>query len=155
MTADDFMSLEAREIVTTRVFDAPRELVFEAWTDPAHLANWWGPAGFTNTFHEYDPRPGGRWRFVMHGPDGRNYDNEMLFVEIARPHRIVLDHVNAPRFRLTATFDDLRGRTKLTFRQRFETPEICEQVKTYAAPANEEIMDKLASLLAAMAPSAR
>ena len=69
-------ALSDREIVTTRVFDAPRELVFKAWTDPDHLAKWWGPKGFTNTFQEFDMRPGGVWRFIMHGPDGVDYKNK-------------------------------------------------------------------------------
>jgi uncharacterized protein YndB with AHSA1/START domain len=64
-----------REIVTTRAIAAPPELVFKAWCDPAHLVHWWGPKGFTNTFHEFDPRPGGAWRFVMHGPDGASDPN--------------------------------------------------------------------------------
>jgi len=155
MPANEPMSLEDREIVTTRVFDAPRELVFKAWTDPRHLVHWWGPKGFTNTFHECDPRTGGRWRYVMHGPDGRNYDNEMVFVEVARPRRIVIDHLSAPRFRLTAAFDEMGDRTKLTFRQLFETAEVCSRVKTYAAPANEENMDRLASQVATMGPEWR
>jgi uncharacterized protein YndB with AHSA1/START domain len=70
-----------REIVTARVVDAPRELVFGAWTVADHLARWWGPKGFTNTFHEFDPRPGGDWRFVMHGPQRGNYRNESRFAE--------------------------------------------------------------------------
>ncbi len=86
-----------REIVSTRVFDAPRERVFQAWTDPEHLARWWGPKGFTNTFHEFDPRPGGVWGFVMHGPDGVDYKNRSVFVEIVKPERIVFDHVSGPR----------------------------------------------------------
>lgn len=65
------------QIVSTRVFDFPRDLVFGAWTDPAHLAHWWGPKGFTNSFHEFDLRPGGNWRFVMHGPDGVDYRNQI------------------------------------------------------------------------------
>ena len=65
---DDGSNTADREIVTTRVMDAPRELVFKAWTDPDHLVHWWGPTGFTNTFHEFDLKPGGVWRFVMHGP---------------------------------------------------------------------------------------
>src|SRR4051794_12623895 len=89
-----------REIVATRVFDAPRELVFKAWTDPEHLAQWWGPTGFTNTFHEFDLRPGGVWRFVMHGPDGVDYKNENVFVEIVKPERIVFDHVSGPKFQV-------------------------------------------------------
>ena len=83
------------EIVSTRVFDAPREVVFRAFTDPALLARWWGPKGFTNTFHEFDPRPGGAWRFVMHGPDGTDYPMTKDFVEVVPPERIVLQHIQA------------------------------------------------------------
>src|SRR5438128_10473572 len=74
-----------REIVVTRVFDAPRELVFEAWTDPTRVVQWWGPHGFTTTIHEMDVRPGGVWRFVMHGPDGTDYPNKVGFAEAAEP----------------------------------------------------------------------
>ena len=72
-----------RELVITRIFDAPRELVWRAWTDPKHVAQWWGPNGFTNTIHEMDVRPGGVWRFVMHGPDGVDYANKIVFGEIS------------------------------------------------------------------------
>ena len=58
-----------REFSNSRVFNVPREFVFKAWTDPNHLCQWWGPKGFTNTFQEFDMRPGGHWHFVMHGPD--------------------------------------------------------------------------------------
>jgi uncharacterized protein YndB with AHSA1/START domain len=71
---DDAVSTSDRENVTTRVFDAPRELVFRAWTNPKHESQWWGPNGFTNTIHEMDVRPGSVWRFVMHGPDGVDYN---------------------------------------------------------------------------------
>jgi uncharacterized protein YndB with AHSA1/START domain len=72
-------------IIGTRVFDAPRDLVFEVWTDPKHLSQWWGPNGFTTTTGHFDMRPGGVWRFVMHGPDGRDYQNLITFEEVARP----------------------------------------------------------------------
>src|SRR2546430_11151240 len=78
-----------REILLTRVFDAPRELVFKVWTDPEHVGRWWGPRGFTNTIHEMDVRPGGVWRFTMHGPDGVDYLNRIVFIEVARPERLV------------------------------------------------------------------
>jgi len=78
-----------REIISTRVIAAPRDLVFKAFSDPENLARWWGPKGFTNTFHEFDLRPGGAWRFVMHGPDGVDYPNESVFVEVVKPERIV------------------------------------------------------------------
>jgi uncharacterized protein YndB with AHSA1/START domain len=90
-------NVSEREIVSTRLIDASRDLVFKAWTDPHHLVQWWGPKGFTNTFHEFEPRPGGRWRFVMHGPDGRDYQNESVFAEVVRPERIVFDHISGPQ----------------------------------------------------------
>src|SRR5271155_1615963 len=95
-----------REIVTMRVFEAPRELVFAAWTEPKHVAQWWGPNGFTNTIYEMDVRPGGVWRFVMHGPDGVDYQNKIVFVEVVKSQRLVYDHVSGPKFRMTVTFDE-------------------------------------------------
>src|SRR6478735_6105977 len=90
---------ESREIVASRVFDAPRDLVFKMWTDREHAGNWWGPKGFRTTIHEMDVRPGGVWRFVMHGPDGRDYQNKIVYVEVVRPERLVYDHVSGPVFR--------------------------------------------------------
>jgi uncharacterized protein YndB with AHSA1/START domain len=132
-----------REIVTTRVFDAPSELVFEAWTDPDQLMRWWGPKGFTNTFHEFDPKPGGAWRFVMNGPDGGSYENESVFVEVVKPERIVFRHVSVPQFQVTATFTDQADKTKLTWRMLFETVAECEKVKRFAVEANEQNLDRL------------
>jgi uncharacterized protein YndB with AHSA1/START domain len=79
MAARNSIDIESgsHAIIATRVFDAPRELVFALWTDPEHLAQWWGPNGFTTTTHTFDMRPGGAWRFVMHGPDGRDYQNRI------------------------------------------------------------------------------
>jgi uncharacterized protein YndB with AHSA1/START domain len=137
-----------REIVMTRVFDAPRARVFDACTDPAQIGQWWGPAGFTCTFETFDPRPGGHWRFVMHGPDGTDYPNENVFVAIDRPARIVLDHVVAPRFRLTATFEEVGARTRLTLRQVFDSAELRTAVAPYAVPGSEQMLDRLAGALA-------
>ena len=83
---------DPRSIIGTREFDAPRALVFSAWTDPKHLAQRRGPFGFTTTTHSFDFRPGGVWRFVMHGPDGRDYQNRVTFEEIVPPQRIVYRH---------------------------------------------------------------
>ncbi len=140
-----------REIVTTRVLNAPRELVFKAWTDPDHLVHWWGPKGFTNTFHEFDLRPGGIWRFVMHGPDGVDYQNKSVFVEVVNPGRIVFDHVSGPRFQVVVTFAEQAGKTKLTFRMRFESAAECEKVKAFAVEGNEQNFDRLEAQLAKMA----
>src|SRR5258708_31984318 len=106
-----------REIVVVRLFDAPRDVVWECWSDPEQLKLWFGPSGFTNTFEEFDFRPGGHWRFVMHGPDGTNFKNHNQFVEIKRPELIVMDHLEEPKFRITATFVDDGSKTQLTFRQ--------------------------------------
>ena len=140
-----------REIVSTHVFDAPRELVFKAWTDPDHLARWWGPQGFTSTFHEFDLRPGGLWRFVLHGPDGTDYQNKSVFREIVKPERIVFDHVSGPRFQVTATFTEEAGKTEVTFRMLFKTAAECDKVKTYAVQGDEQNFDRLAAHLARMA----
>lgn len=113
-----------RELVFTRLYDAPRALVFAAWTDPKHLAQWWGPNGFTLTVHSIDVRPGGVWRFVMHGPDGTDYENCITYDEIVRPERLVYSHgggeeVEPVRFQTTVTFEDHGGKTRLTMRMVF------------------------------------
>ena len=110
-----------REIVATRIFEAPRDLVFQMWTDPNHVSRWWGPNGFKTTIHEMDVRPGGAWRFVMHGPDGTDYRNEVIYDEVVPPERLTYTHVSGPRFRMVATFGDEGGRTRLSVRMIFET----------------------------------
>lgn len=130
---------DPQAMIGTRVFDAPRELVFEAWTDPKHLAEWWGPNGFTTTTSDFDMRPGGVWRFVMHGPDGRDYENRITFDEIVKPERIVYHHgggddVEPVQFRTTVTLEDLGGKTRLTMRGVF--PSAAERdrvIKEYGA----------------------
>jgi uncharacterized protein YndB with AHSA1/START domain len=143
-------SLCARELATTRVLNSRRELVFWAFSDPLHLAKWWGPKGFTNTFHEFDLRPGGVWRFTMHGPDGVNYPNESVFVEVAKPERIVIRHVSGPRFEMTITLTGQEGKTEIGWRMLFETSAECERVKKFAVEANEQNLDRLEAQLARM-----
>jgi uncharacterized protein YndB with AHSA1/START domain len=112
-----------REIAATRVFRAPRELVFQLWTDPAHLVKWWGPTGFTTTMDVMDVRPGGQWRFTMHGPNGTDYPNKSVYNEVKRPERIVYTHA-APNFQAIVTFEEHGENgceTKLTMRMVFET----------------------------------
>jgi uncharacterized protein YndB with AHSA1/START domain len=116
-----------REILATRVFDAPRELVFQMWIDPQHVGYWWGPKGFSLTTHEMDVRPGGVWRFIMHGPDGRDYQNEIVYLEIAPPERLVYRHVSPP-FRSTITFVERSGKTELTVRMLFESAALRDKV---------------------------
>src|SRR5262249_1907827 len=121
-----------REIVTTRLLDAPRERVFEAFRDPARLARWWGPKGFTNTFKEFDLRPGGVWRFVMHGPNGADYANHSVFVDVVKPERVVFDHVSKPQFQMTIALGDAGpGKTTITWRMRFETAAECNKIRGF------------------------
>jgi uncharacterized protein YndB with AHSA1/START domain len=133
-----------RELFTSRVLDAPRERVFRAFSDPAQLVRWWGPKGFTNTFHEFDLRPGGTWRFVMHGPDGVNFPNESVFVEVVPPERVVFNHVSGPRFEMTITFEEHDGKTRVGWRQSFLTVDDYQRVARFAVPANEQNLDRLA-----------
>lgn len=139
-----------REIVTTRVFDIPRERLFVAYANPEYLAKWWGPNGFTNTFEEFDMTPGGVWSFVMHGPNGINYPNRNVFVEVVKPERIVFQHVSAPRFQMTITLEDLDGKTRLTWRMLFETAEMCTNVQKIVVESNEQNFDRLTVVLAQM-----
>ncbi|WP_435167920.1 SRPBCC family protein [Paenibacillus glycanilyticus] len=135
--------LGENEIVSTREFEFSRERVFEAWVNPELLKRWWGPNGFTNTFHEFEIRPGGNWRFTMHGPNGVDYENHNVFEEIVPLERIVLKHMSNPEFRVTAIFEDLDGRARLTFRQLFMDKKTFEAVKAYAADGNEQNFDRL------------
>ncbi|KKI91030.1 polyketide cyclase [Bacillus sp. SA1-12] len=140
-----------REIVIIRVFNAPRDLVFAAWTKEEQLSKWWGPRGFTSTFQKFDLKPGGTWQFIMHGPDGVDYPNTNVFVEIVNFERIVFKHAVFPHFLATATFEDLVGKTKLTYRTFFEeSAAVFDKVKTYAVPGAEQTMDRLEEHLASL-----
>ena len=139
-----------REIATTRLFDAPRELVFDAFTDPKKLARWWGPNGFTITTYEFDARPGGVWRFTMHGPDDRDYPNKIVYVAIDRPDRIVYDHVSGPPFHTTVTFVARGNKTEVTMRAVFETAAVRDRtVQEFGAiEGMHQTMGRLGDLLA-------
>jgi len=137
-----------REIFSTRIFDCSRERLFRAWIEPTELTRWWGPKGFTTTFHEFDLRPGGAWRFIMHGPNGVDYPNHSVFREIVAPERIVFDHVSGPKFQLIATLAEEGGKTRLVFRMLFETTAECAKVKGFASAANEQNFDRLEAHLA-------
>jgi len=118
-----------REIVLTRVIDAPPERVFRAWTDPGQIVQWFSPAGFQNETLEIDIRPGGSWRFIYVAPDGTRYENRMVFLRIEAPRLIEIDHGSdidddPRRFRVTVTFDaQSNGKTVLTLRQLHPTAE--------------------------------
>jgi uncharacterized protein YndB with AHSA1/START domain len=119
---------DPKVMLGSRVIDAPRELVWSVWTDPKHLSQWWGPDGFRTTTGAFDFKPGGVWRFVMHGPDGRDYENRVTFDEIVKPERLRYHHgggddVEPVQFRTTVMFEDLGGKTRVTLRGEFPSAE--------------------------------
>ena len=124
----------ANEIIVSRLLNAPRDLVFEVWTDPDHLKYWWGPTGFTNTIHKMDVKPGGVWELIMHGPDGTDYKNKSVFKEIIKPSRLVYEHQSSPKFTATIDFETQGNKTLLTWRMTFESAEELQKVvKTFKA----------------------
>lgn len=114
-----------REVVLSRLFDAPRELVWKVWTEPDHVGAWWGPNGFRTTTKAMDLRPGGRWRFVMHGPDGTDYQNLVVYREVVPPSRLVYEHTGEEgeevSFHVVVTFEAEGSGTRLTMRMVFST----------------------------------
>ncbi|HXN71847.1 MAG TPA: SRPBCC domain-containing protein [Candidatus Acidoferrales bacterium] len=146
-----------RELVFTRVFDAPRELVWKAWTEPAHVSQWWGPRGFTTTIHDMDLRPGGIWRQTMHGPDG-TYPSKHVFIEVVKHERISYTLTGGKegdpvhQLEQTWTFEAQGDKTKLTLRMLFPSAEAMEQiVKTYGVVEGaKETLDRLGEHLPTM-----
>lgn len=129
MSTDPSERTEAnREIVIARVFDAPRQLVWQAWIDPEQVVRWWGPQGFTTTIETMDVKPGGVWKHTMHGPDGTNYPNKCVFMEVVEPARIEYSNGGGPEngpsvhFVSTWTFENVDERkTRVTIRMVFST----------------------------------
>ena len=137
------------EIVSSRVFACTADQMFKAWAEAERLKTWWGPAGFTNTFHEFDFQVGGQWRFTMHGPDKGNYENHCEFVQIVPPKLIAWKRHSKPLFQILATFEEQTlGQTLLTFKMLFESAEESEKIRRFAVEKNEENFDKLALVLA-------
>lgn len=128
---------------TSREISAPVAEVFAAFTDPQRLARWWGPAGFTNTFEVCEFKPGGRWKYVMHGPGGHDYPNESVFAEIAAPSRIVIRHVSKPRYRLTIELKASPAGTQVSWSQLFDSERVGSRLTTIIVPANEQNLDRL------------
>lgn len=133
-----------RDIVSTRVFQAPRTVLFEAFRNPRQLVDWWGPKGFSNTFDVFEPRAGGKWRFTMHGPNGADYPNAKDFVTVIPDERIVFKHIDPSHgFRMTMIYQDVNGGTRLTWRMRFDSAEESVKLRDFIAEKNEENFDRL------------
>ena len=123
-----------RTISAERILNAPRELVWKVWTEPEHIKNWWGPNGFTNTIHKMEVKPGSVWEFIMHGPDGTDYKNKIVYVEVRKPELLVYDHVSGPKFHVTVRFEEQDGKTKLSMQMLFDTAEERDRtIETFGA----------------------
>lgn len=132
------------EIVSMRIFPTSREILFKAFSDPHHLAQWWGPHGFSNTFHEFNFEVGGEWRYTMHGPEKGNYENHCAFTQIIVPQLIVWKRFSKPLFQVMFIFESISStQTKLIFKMIFDTVEECNKLKPYVVDKNEENFDRL------------
>lgn len=143
------MSEAERAVVRNeRVLAARAAAIFRAFERPELLAQWWGPKGFTNTFSEFAFQPGGRWIFVMHGPNGANYPNESAFREIVPGRKIVIEHRSEPQFTLTVVLEELGEGTRVSWEQAFVSADVAEKLRPLVEPANEQNLDRLQALLA-------
>ncbi len=139
-----------REIVISRIIDAPRELVFEAFTEVRHLSRWWGPEGFTTTTHSFEFRVGGEWSFVMHGPDGTDFSEWISWTEISRPARIALLHGAFPgdpnAFESVVTFEPDGAATRIEMRTLFPTAQLRDEAveQYHAIEGGEQTLRHLA-----------
>ncbi len=139
------------EIFSSRILHTPMELVYEAFANPVHLKNWWGPEGFTNTIHEFDLQPGGKWLLTMHGPEKGNYENSSVF-KIVEPLRLIAwERVSQPLFNMEVGFKKLSDTSsEISFRMIFATAAESNKIKPFAEPKNEENFDRLEKQLAKM-----
>lgn len=137
-----------RADVKQRRIDAPVKEVFDTFRDAQCLARWWGPEGFSNTFHQFDFRSGGQWLHTMHGPNGSDYKNESRFLEVIDNERIVIEHLSGHHFILTLEFENLGDATLVHWQQLFDTVEHYEQIRAFVSPANEQNLDKYAAEVA-------
>lgn len=126
-----------------RILSASISEVFAAHRDPARLARWWGPAGFTNTFSTFEFVPGGKWSFVMHSPDGKDYPNESVFAAIEENARILIDHVCEPRFKLEIFLHPQGTGTRVEWLAEFENKAFAKSMESFLLGANEQNLDRL------------
>ena len=127
-----------RQMIISRVINAPRELVFKAFLDRDQISSWWGPNGFRTTTYEMDVRPGGKWRYTMHGPDGVDYPNLVVYLEVTPPERLVYEHGTGidddkHEFVTTITLEAQDDKTKVTLSALFATVAQYEASKQFGA----------------------
>jgi uncharacterized protein YndB with AHSA1/START domain len=141
------MSAEDRTIRTSRTLLFSPMVVYGAFASPDQLAQWWGPDGFTNTFEVFEFKVGGKWKFVMHGPDGQHYPNESVFAQLEPGRKVVIEHVCAPHFTLTITLAPVAGGTLVSWEQVFADAKTAQTVQRIVGPANEQNLDRLTQVL--------
>ena len=132
---------------TSREIAASPEVIFNAFRDPEALAKWWGPKGFTNTFNVFQFQNGGKWSFVMHGPDGKSYSNENEFIELISASKVVIRHVSEPRFTLTVTLTPTGNGSTVSWVQEFESEQVAKNIAHIVEPSNEQNLDRLTDVV--------
>lgn len=132
-----------KTFTTTREIPVLPESIFAAISNPERLAKWWGPAGFSNTFNQFEFQPGGKWSFIMHGPDGRNYPNESEFAEIIPNEKVVIRHHSQPNFTLTILLTGSGKGSLVYWIQKFDSEEVAKNVAHIVIPSNEQNLDRL------------
>jgi uncharacterized protein YndB with AHSA1/START domain len=130
---------------TYRKIPAPIDEVFASFQDPERLARWWGPAGFTNTFHICRFETGGRWVYTMHSPNGGNPENESVFELVEPPDKVVIRHISQPLYRLTIELEPSENGTTVSWSQEFDDPLVAERIAKIVIPANEQNLDRLSA----------
>lgn len=138
-------AIEARSDSRRRLLPASPPAVFAAMSDPARVARWWGPAGFTNTIHQFEFKPGGRWLLTMHGPDGKDYPNESRFTRVVADRVFEIEHFGGHHFLLTIELVPIDDGTEVRWRQTFDTVEHYERIAQFVASANEQNLERLAA----------
>ena len=145
---DVHASNDARSDSRRRFIAAHPSEVFAAMSDPARIARWWGPRGFTNTIQEFEFRPGGRWLLTMHGPDGKDHPNESRFTRVVPDRLFEIEHFSGHHFVLTIELAPKDGGTEVSWRQTFDTVAHYERIAGFVAAANEQNLDRLATEVA-------
>lgn len=139
-----------KSLYNSRLINASPEKVFSAFEQAEHFKNWWGPKGFTNTFNEFNFIKDGIWDFIMHGPNGTDYKNRCVFLDIVKPFKIVIEHIPPPHFILTVILEDQDGKTRISWEQLFDSVEIRNNILSLIGNANEENLDRLENELSKM-----
>ncbi len=142
-----FGGLTVKAFKTSRKILASPQAVFDAFSNEELLAEWWGPAGFTNTFDVFEFKNGGKWSFVMHGPDGKDYENESKFIEIVPEQKVVIYHSSEPKFTLTVTIKDIGNGSILNWVQAFENEALAYNMAHIVEPSNEQNLNRLAAVV--------